>query len=194
MSTALWTGEFGDAYTRRNRLDWEKRVPFWREMTATLEPENVLEVGCNAGWNLRAIAAAGTNVRQCLGIDANMGAVVEALQAGLNAAQMPAEYMTFDGIFDFVFTAGVLIHVPPATLPRVMENIIRASRRYVLAIEYAAGQEEEVPYRDQRDALWRRPYGALYEAMGLQLKYGGVADQRNGFDDCVYWLLEKPQP
>ena len=57
----------------------------------------------------------------------------------------------------------MLIHQPPAELPRVMDEIVRCSRRYVLCGEYHADELEEVPYRGQEGALFRTTTGALYQ-------------------------------
>ena len=52
---AFWEGEAGQAYTQRNRVDWEARLPFWRHILEQTNAQSFLEVGVNAGWNLRAI-------------------------------------------------------------------------------------------------------------------------------------------
>jgi hypothetical protein len=91
--------------------------------------------------------------------------------------------------YELVFTSGVLIHVAPNDLPAFMKAIVHASADYVLAIEYAADKEEEIPYRGQHRALWKRPYGKLYEQMGLTLALQG--DAGAGFDRCQFWLLRK---
>jgi hypothetical protein len=46
-----------------------------------------------------------------------------------------------------------------------------------------------IEYRGEKDRLWKRPYGKLYEAMGLTLVKAGPAE---GFDRCDFWLLSKP--
>ena len=93
--------------------------------------------------------------------------------------------------FDLVFTAGLLIHVSPDALKSVMGNIVDASRQYVLAVEYADDTEVEVPYRSHSEKLWRRPYGKLYEDMGLSIVDTGLLTKDQGFDSCTYWLLAK---
>ena len=39
--------------------------------------------------------------------------------------------------FDLVLTCGLLIHIPPDQIRQVIEELVRVSKRYVLAIEYA---------------------------------------------------------
>ena len=50
---ALWSGEFGDAYTERNTAAGEGRRRFWRATLDEFPAARVLEVGCNLGANLR---------------------------------------------------------------------------------------------------------------------------------------------
>jgi hypothetical protein len=92
-----------------------------------------------------------------------------------------------------VFTAGVLIHVPPVDLPETLVSIVNASKRWVLAIEYEAASEEPVPYRGHEERLWRRPFGLQYEAMGLEVEDRGQLGPGDGFDFTTYWLLRKPE-
>ena len=28
----VWAGEFGNAYLKRNQVDWRGRIPFWKMM------------------------------------------------------------------------------------------------------------------------------------------------------------------
>lgn len=192
---AFWAGEGGNAYIERNRIEWAKRVPFWGGVLRRTNPGLVLELGCNIGANLRAINACRMGVRM-IGVDVNKDAVGEAQSHGLTAlhGDIQQALRTYSpGTFDLTFTAGCLIHVPPAELDATMRGLMALSNRYVLAIEYAAkrpGVIEEVVYRGQAGLLWRADYGKLYEAMGLKL-----ADQWNageGFDNCTAWLFEKP--
>ena len=188
----LWEGEFGDAYLTRNRVTWQERVPFWQSAIDYCTPGSVLEVGCNAGWNLLAIQSVNPSI-ELHGVDLNASAVEEARQQGIEAQVGSAVSIAglFDaGSMDLVFTAGVLIHIPPADLEAVMRAIIATSAKYVLAVEYHADVETEVEYRGQTGALWKRPFGKLYQQMGLTLLSEGVA---GGFDRCSYFLLPKGQ-
>ena len=189
-TTDFWSGTFGDGYTERNRVDWPVRVPFWADIVARTRPGTVLEVGCNAGWNLMALRSIGGGpfVR---GIDVNQKAIEAAADAGLPASLMSAADvgLLFPDSFDLVFTVGVLIHVPPEELPAVMAAIVQASRRHVLAVEYEADADVEVEYRGHAGRLWRRPFGRLYEGLGLTTVL--KMDAGPGFDRCTAWLMEK---
>ena len=51
----VWSEDFGDAYTARNRVDWIGRKPFWKKILDITGARSVFEFGCNASWNLSAI-------------------------------------------------------------------------------------------------------------------------------------------
>jgi pseudaminic acid biosynthesis-associated methylase len=188
----FWSNSFGDQYLQRNRVDWRLRVPFWRKIVALTQSKSVLEVGCSAGWNMRALHTISPALCLC-GCDVNASAVKEARAAGLNAV----EASLFDiarvwpGGFDLTFTAGVLIHVSSDDIHRAMTEIVSASHRYVLAVEYAADKEEEVSYRGHAERLWRRPFGKMYEQMGLRLIDSGLLLPEHGFDTTTYWLMQR---
>ena len=193
----FWSGDFGDEYTKRNRVNWRARIPFWDRIVQMTGIRSAFEVGTNAGWNLSAIKQSiygwPVNVE---GIDVNPVAVRQAQKAGLNVYLVGAENTpTFDenDQFDLVFTSGGLIHVAPDELPKMMQDISDLSCDYVLAIEYDAEVETEVEYRGHQGKLWKRPYGKLYEAMGLTLVETGLLGEKDGFDPngVTYWLLRK---
>jgi pseudaminic acid biosynthesis-associated methylase len=191
-TTDFWAGQFGTEYTQRNRVDWKNRVPFWESAIQFCQPATALEVGCNAGWNMRAIQQVDQSI-EIQGVDINPLAAEEARQAGLDVNVIPADGilgMFEAGSMDLVFTCGVLIHIAPEDLELVMRNIVTISGRFVLAVEYHNETEEEVEYRGHAGKLWKRDYGKLYQNLGLNLLSVGDA---GGFDSCQYYLLEKKQ-
>lgn len=186
----FWAGDFGKSYIARNKIDWSLRVPFWDDIINWVNPVSVLEVGCNIGSNLKAIRSIDRQI-ESVGVDVNVDAITEATISGLNVYEMSGQDVgrMWPDTFDLVFTAGVLIHVAPEHLSGMMDSIIAASKRYVLAIEYAADTEEHVEYRGHAERLWRRPFGELYQAKGLKLIEEKEAG--NGFDRCTAWLMER---
>ena len=193
---SLWSGKFGDAYIERNRPEGNIGEPFWRKVFAEFDAQTVLEVGCNIGVNLRCIAALRTP-QQVYGIDINRKALKELRTTlpDVNAIWSPGRELPFrDRWFDLVFTMGVLIHQPESTLPLVMAEIVRCSRRYVLCGEYFAEETTEVPYRDQSGALFKRDYGRIYQELfpSLRLLRRGFLGRDEGWDDITYWIFEKP--
>ena len=108
----FWAGEFGDAYLQRNQLEWEKRIPFWDHIVDMTYAFSFLEVGCNAGWNLKALREISPSMTLC-GVDINESAVKEARDgAGFTVWNQSAGEPFGHRNFDLVFTAGLLIHIP----------------------------------------------------------------------------------
>lgn len=191
----LWSGEFGDDYTDRNRQAEEAREPFWKSLIRQLGLRNVLEVGCNLGANLHWLLKY-MPMQSVYGIDINLKALgeIQKRHPGMGAIWSPARELPFrDHWFDLVFTIGVLIHQPETTLPLVMAEIVRCSRRYVLCGEYFAEETTEIPYRGHTGALFKRNYGGLYQELfpELHLFRQGFLSREEGWDDVTYWLFEK---
>lgn len=192
----LWAGEFGRAYIERNRLLDERRAAFWAGLLSEFEIESVLEVGCGQGANLRPIARL-LDAHEVWGIDINDDALTIARThaPGINVVASRARQLPLrDGLVDLAFTVGVLIHQPETTLPTVLAEIVRCSRRYVLWAEYHAPRTEEVPYRGEPGALFRRDYGQIYHDLfpTLMVRREGFLTPDEGFDRVTWQLLEKP--
>lgn len=192
---ALWGGEFGDDYVQRNIDAAKVRAPFWRQILDQIQVGRALEVGCNIGGNLVWIAEriGGENT---YGVDINKKALahLRTVIPDVNALASPARTLPFrDAFFDLTFTMGVLIHQPPETLPLVMSEIVRCSRRYVLCGEYFSEDPTEVAYRGQTGALFKRDFGAYYQQLFPELRQlaTGFLGKDQGWDDVTYWLFEK---
>lgn len=189
----FWKNEGGDAYHKRNRVDWVKRVPFWREILELTSARSVFEIGCGPGWNLSAIRAVVPdradlrNITEVAGLEINLDACRNAWACDIEVfTHMPGDWE--DGpTYDLVFTAGVLIHQED---PRqMMQQAIDLSSDYVLAIEYESAKEREIHYQGQSGLCWARPYGKMYQDLGL--KPVMVADAGSGFDNCTAWLMRR---
>lgn len=185
----LWRGDFGDSYHQRNRFAPEDVKPLFDRILDGIEVDSVLEVGCGLGHNLMAIDA-----ERRVGIEPNAAAREEAKATYPDLAvwnQLATEIHFPNSSFDLVLTCGLLIHIPPADIQKVIEEIVRVSSRYVLAIEYAFPVEEVREYRGKKDALWVRPYGKLLQAWGgMRLVKWDDADE-DLFPGCSWWLMEK---
>jgi pseudaminic acid biosynthesis-associated methylase len=191
----LWSGEFGDAYVDRNLTAYTMRARFWSTLLDQLAPCKVLEIGANVGGNLESIVQH-VEPAAVYGVDVNRKALAHLKDRveGVNAVWSPARELPFrDKWFDLVFTMGVLIHQPNETLPLVMSEMVRCSSRWILCGEYFAATTEEVPYRDQPAALFRRDYGQLFQSLfqGLELRDEGFLGRDEGWDDVTWWLFER---
>ena len=175
----LWSSTFGDDYTNRNQVDWRARMPFWKKIETLTGARSYFELGCNAGWNLSAIRRQFPDVN-VVGSDINEQASRQAHMARLNVINMLDFTKEVPGTFELVFTAGVLIHIEPEHVKDVMQDLINKSLRWVLAVEYAAERETIVEYRGHTEKCWKRPDGAMGEAIGVTL--GGCGNAGDGLD------------
>ena len=208
---SFWSGDFGREYTDRNSRDLGEWNDFYRrtwghsklEMNAAFlghlpRETRILEVGCNTGMQLRGLQEAGFT--DLYGVELQAYAVEKAKQytQGVNVVQGSGFELPFrDGFFDLVCTNGVLIHVAPADLPRLMAEMVRCSRRYIWGFEYHAPAPTAVPYRGHEGFLWKADYAQLFlNQFPGQLRlvqqelYPYLTAAGHGNQDAMY-LLEK---
>lgn len=189
----FWAGQFGDEYLERNRVNWLKRVPFWQSILDKTNAQSILEMGCNAAWNMQALRKVNSELAMT-GIDINENALKEARASGFDVEVLPVHEVAEKfghGVCDLAFSCGVLIHIPPENITPSMTAICNVSSQYVLAVEYESEEEQMVKYRGNVDRLWRRPFGQMYQKLGLDLVETGTVGPEDGFDNCRWWLLEK---
>jgi len=193
----LWSGQFGDDYTARNkRSPLGARLNAWK-MILPQGCRSVLEVGANVGQNLEAIAQ--ISACEFMACEPNDYAREELANLSLtserNITADTADKLSFPiSHADLVFTWGVLIHIPPDKLLKSMQEIHRVSKRWIIAAEYFAPQEEMVPYRGQDNAMWRRDYGALYLDNFPDLRCDMCMftwKRMTGLDNLTIWVFEK---
>ena len=163
-----WSSNFGNEYTARNAapVDYitrygKTRAEMFSDIIGDLPRDSsILEVGCNVGNQLAVLKEMGfTNLH---GIDINTKAVEVAMSKGFDcwlgdAAKIDAH----DNEFDLVFTAGLLIHIPPADLPKVMKEIARVACAHVAGFEYFSPENKQISYREGV-GLWKGNYASEY--------------------------------
>lgn len=128
-----------------------------------LENKRILEVGCNVGNQLRMLQYMGFG--NLYGIELQQYAVEKAksLTQGINIIQGVGDDIPFkDGYFDMVFTSGVLIHISPDNINRVLDEIYRCTKEYIWGLEYYADEYTEINYRGNDNLLWKTNFSKLY--------------------------------
>ncbi|MFZ5987158.1 MAG: pseudaminic acid biosynthesis-associated methylase [Bacillota bacterium] len=177
LQESTWSSEFGKDYTDRCTLGTEELNSLYKneygisrlEMNNRflsglgLENKRVLEVGCNVGNQLVQLQQMG--FENLYGIELQAYAVEKAkgLTKGINIIQGMGDDIPFkDGFFDMIFTSGVLIHISPEKIDKVIEEIYRCTREYIWGFEYYADEYIEVSYRGNKDLLWKTNYCKLY--------------------------------
>lgn len=194
---AVWQGQFGNDYTKRNEVDENAREQleiFWHRLCGRWNVTSALEVGANIGRNLRAIP----DDREKYALEPNELARQRLRQddvvpEGHIIAGTAQNIEAQDNSFDLVFTSGVLIHVPPDTLLDACNEIYRVSKRLILCIEYFADQPETKPYRGHDELMFKRDFGKFWmDNFDLKcLGYGFLWKETGDGDNTNWWLFEK---
>ena len=99
-----------------------------------------------------------------------------------------------DASIDLVFTSGVLIHVAPEDLERVVREIARVARHYILCIEYFSHEPVQVTYRGKEGYLFKRDFGRYYLETFPNLRvvdYGFLWQPLDSSDNSNWWLFAK---
>jgi pseudaminic acid biosynthesis-associated methylase len=196
----FWAGEFGNAYIDRNNSKeiTSSNVVLFSNILASLKKINsVLELGCNVGLNLDALSLIDSNL-SLSGVELNEEAAKIAASRKVATIHQKTIVEPLDlGItYDLTFTKTVLIHINPARLPVVYENLVKHSNRYILISEYYNPTPVEIEYRGHSDRLFKRDFaGELISSYGLTLVKYGFSYHRDKYlyhqDDASWFLLEK---
>jgi len=195
----LWAGEFGNDYIVRNRdgaLLESNRALFAKILSHTQGVTSAIEFGPNIGNNLRALRDLSPEV-ELHGVEINATAAAE-IKAWGGATVEVASLLDFAPTrqWDLSFTKGVLIHLPPESLPDVYDKLVAASSRYVMVCEYYNPSPVEVSYRGHEHALFKRDFaGEILDAHPeLRLVDYGFTYHRDPvapLDDSTWFLMEK---
>lgn len=192
----LWAGDFGAAWVERNGVDFPARAAFWRGLIERFPSHRALEVGAAHGENLRHLSDV-IEPQHLWGLDLNRAALdaIPTVAPGANAAWGLARELPFrDRFFDLTFTVGLLIHQPDATLPIVMNELVRCSNRWIFCGEYHADERTDVNYRGTEGVLVKRDYGRLYAELFPELvlrEEGFLTMDEHGFDRVTYQVFER---
>ena len=201
----LWAGVFGDYYQDRNKLtdeEVEKREPFllnilqWSYSVTGHLTKSVLEIGAGQGPNILAL--------ERISIKSAMPMMLYATElnqkARLHLSENCKTVQILDSIpnepiADMVFTYGVLIHTHPAHVKNLMDQIFKASKRFIVCCEYFAPETRPMMYRGEKDALWLDDYGSKWLVNhSLRLVgYGFAWKKVTGLDNVTYWIFEKSE-
>lgn len=203
MSEALdyWRGPAGDAYVERNPVTpeaIEARRKLWCEIANHMlpdHPRSVLEVGANVGLHLRGLKAHLPKDVRYFATEPNRGARQRLVEDGVVLdGDAYSGLGDLVGTVDLVWTAGVLIHIPPDDLLDFCQRIHRVAKRWIVAIEYFSKKPEEIEYRGEMGRLWKRDFGSFYLDNFPDLHpiaCGFAWEKLTGLDDVTWVLLEK---
>jgi len=197
---AFWHGEFGNAYTDRNKgPDWvgANEAFFAKILGYARDLRSVLELGPNIGLNLMALRRL-LPTAKLSAVEINEKAAAELRAALPDVDLHRSSILEFEPreTWDLVFTKGVLIHINPDKLPVVYELMYRCSRRFVMVAEYYNPKPVEIDYRGHAGKLFKRDFaGEILDMFpDLSLRAYGFAWHRDPVspqDDLTWFLLER---
>lgn len=201
--TEFWLGKFGQDWTGRNDVDPDTRISAFKRMVGDLPVKSILEVGCNRGFNL--IALSKIKDYELTGIDILLDALQKSVcPLSISLVEADCHNIPFpDDSFDLVFTSGLLMLFEIEDTLKVIEELIRVSKRYILVIEYPMiiellDEDKRVIIGDEWDieailrykgfpAYWAREYKGKFPDC-LCIRDGGLGE----FSVIsYYWLFEK---
>ena len=199
----LWSGTFGDFYQERNKLtqdEVDKRVPFLDSIFRSIYsvtgiiPKSVLEIGAGQGPNILALEKLAIQTAVPIKLYATEVNQTARLHLSENSKTVEIlDKIPIEAIADVVMTYGVLIHTHPAHVKPLMEQMHKASKRFIICCEYFAPEVRPLMYRGEKDALWLDDYGSkwlTYHSLRL-IGYGFAWKKITGLDNITYWVFEK---
>lgn len=210
QQTEFWSGDFGKEYTdrnSRNNQDWDEfylenwgltKLDMNKAFLGHLPSDiKILEVGCNTGMQLTGLQRMGFT--DLYGIELQPYATEKAKEYTKNINIITASGFDIpfkDRYFDVVCTNGVLIHISPNDLPKIMDEMYRCSKKYIWGFEYFAPEVKNINYRGNENYLWKADYAQMFLNRFSDLKlvkkelYPYINPAQKGNVDCMY-LLEK---
>jgi len=135
----FWRHVSSNYYTK-NTSQAKDRRGLIAQLVGLNKVESLLEIGCNSGGNLLAIADRSANPKNIVGIDISEDAIRYGREVEKNLANLLVgsayDLDRFaDKSFDLVFSCTCLIHIPSSKIPDILKEMIRIAKKYVINIE-----------------------------------------------------------
>ena len=202
-----WAGVFGKNYTDRNMMTLAEMEALYKEdygFTKTSlnkrfsknikHTARILEVGSNIGNQLICLQNMGFVNLYGIELQSYAVEISKSRARKIKIIRGSAFDIPFkDDFFDLVLTSGLLIHIHPLYVSKVMKEIYRCSKRYIFGHEYWFSEFVEVKYREHNNLLWKgdyvRKYLELFE--NLELIKEERINYRNSENIDSLFLLRK---
>lgn len=204
----FWSSEFGDNYIDRN-VSLKEVNEFYLEQTGFTQEQifneffsginkdsKILEIGCNVGLKLSILKKMG--FQNLFGIEINKKAFEKAKLDNPGISFINTSIEEFDPKeerFDLVYTSGLLIHINPSVLQKVLEKIINLTEKYIFGFEYYSDNLTEINYRGHSNVCWKQNFPLLFKNIFPSLetiKERKIYYKNQDLCDIAY-LLQKPK-
>jgi len=193
----VWSGKFGKEYTERNLMAPDKldqlyleygisRTELNKEFLDDLNVDRILEVGCNVGNQLLLLKK--MRYTNLWGMELQDYAVEIARKrtSGINLVKGSAFDIPYkNNFFDLVFTSGVLIHISPDDIDKVLDEMYRCTNKYIWGFEYYNPDGYQmVNYRGADSLLWKTDFAKLFTdrfpdlRLIKEMKYPYIEDEK----------------
>lgn len=191
-----WVGTFGNKWGERNcgKMDMDARRRTFKKLFSSLyiPGQSVFEIGCNTGHNLLEIQRLGYSAFGC---EPNLRAFNSSIASNLHIYNADGASLKNikSSTFGMVFTSCVLIHTNPFECHRIMNEMARISKKYVLFMEYFAKRETQKVYRGHKELLFKRNFAKKFaeEHKDFELLKMGELTDKDGFDRTTWALFKR---
>lgn len=148
--------ELWKEYTKDNKNKiGDDQAKFIYFLSIALGAKRICEAGCNLGNNLTHFPSD----YEIYGIDMSQYALEEAKKRFPsfkftigNLGSIPYD----DSFFDLIFTRGVLIHTPDSDIDKILEELIRVSKKWIFNLEYFGEDGKMIKWERGDELLWYR--------------------------------------
>ncbi|MGI8927362.1 MAG: class I SAM-dependent methyltransferase [Tepidiformaceae bacterium] len=172
-------------YGRARRWYWELRTPDlherWNgenadfpvlsEVIRAHQAESVLDLGCGSGRLFPVYE--GAALREVLGVDiaARALSLAAKLHPTIPTLRSRAEDLPLDRPFDLIVVHRVLQHLPPQTLPAVLDRVCRIARKAIYINEIGASDHANL---SGARYMFEHDYASLFSARGWERAESGL--------------------
>lgn len=201
----FWMGDFGTNYLNRNNTIETVNELYKKQTGITVEKIfnnffdkinrecTIIELGCNIGLNLSILNKMGFKNLTGLEINETAFSLAKKNNPDINFINSSIENFETTETYDLVYTAGVLIHINPDTLPLIITKMNHLSKKYIFGFEYYSDNLVEIKYRNHDNSCWKQNFPELIKKLNPFLKT--IKEEKFQYKDeniCdIAYLLEK---
>jgi hypothetical protein len=171
-------------------------------------PQSVLEIGAGQGPNLAALKQIYEDAYQhankikpqpkkdipLYATEVNEKAK-EQLKENVKDVHILDTITNISNVADLVFTYGVMIHTHPAHIKGLMDDIYKASKRWIVCAEYFSPETRMIEYHGEQNALWLDDYGSKWiDNYPLRvIGYSFLWKKHTKLDNITLFMFEKTE-